>query len=161
MQLQQGNGAQEYPILDQGAQNHHHEGQTAHNDEWHHTLCGCCASCELCLMGTFLPCLLLGKTSHRLREPSMESYEPINRECVLMTGITYITGFGWMYVMRKRAKIRELYGIKGSDARDCCASYWCASSALIQHEREVLHRQVKDPIVQGYYNQPAMEMPAR
>lgn len=60
--------------------------------------------------------------------------------------------------MRKRFQIRQRYGIKGSDATDCCASYWCFSSALVQHEREVLARQTMNPVTQGYQRQPAMEM---
>ncbi|CCF42511.1 hypothetical protein CH063_02855 [Colletotrichum higginsianum] len=134
------------------------EGQDAHRDRWHHGLCGCCASCELCLLGTFLPCLLFGQTSHRIEDPSMEGYSHVNSDCIVMMGVTYLTGFGWMIVMRERFQIRQRYGIKGSDARDCCASYWCFSSALVQHEREVLARQKTSPVVQGYQKQPAMEM---
>ncbi|KAK1718300.1 uncharacterized protein CLUP02_07588 [Colletotrichum lupini] len=139
------------------------DGELTQSDGWHHGLCGCCASCELCLLSTFVPCLLLGQTSHRIKEPSMKNYRHINRDCLLMMGVTYLTGFGWMYVMKKRFEIRKRYGIKGTDARDCCASYWCLSSALVQHEREVLTRQAgrSDPITEGYQTQPAMELPSR
>ncbi|KAK1673408.1 PLAC8 family-domain-containing protein [Colletotrichum godetiae] len=143
--------------------NRHEEGELIQKDGWHHGLCGCCASCELCILSTFAPCLLLGQTSHRIKEPSMESYRHINRDCIVMMGVTYGTGFGWMYVMKKRFEIRKRYGIKGTDARDCCASYWCLSSALVQHEREVLARQAAgaDPVTEGYQAQPAMELPFR
>ncbi|KAK0369638.1 hypothetical protein CLIM01_13006 [Colletotrichum limetticola] len=139
------------------------DGELTQSDGWQHGLCGCCASCELCLLSTFVPCLLLGQTSHRIKEPSMKNYRYINRDCLLMMGVTYLTGFGWMYVMKKRFEIRKRYGIKGTDARDCCASYWCLSSALVQHEREVLTRQASrsDPITEGYQTQTAMELPSR
>ncbi|KZL75269.1 PLAC8 family protein [Colletotrichum tofieldiae] len=36
-------------------------------------------------------------TSHRIEDPSMENYNHINGDCILMMGVTYLTGFGWMY----------------------------------------------------------------
>ncbi|OHF01705.1 hypothetical protein CORC01_02896 [Colletotrichum orchidophilum] len=162
-------GAQRTQDLDD--LNRHENSQSTQSNGWHHGLCGCCASCELCLLSTFVPCIVLGQTSHRLKEPSMESYRHINRDCIFMMGVTYLTGFGWMYVapvtiwyvMRKRFEIRKRYGIKGTDARDCCASYWCLSSALVQHEREVLARQAASntPITEGYQTQPGMTLPSR
>ncbi|KAL0932546.1 uncharacterized protein CTRU02_211509 [Colletotrichum truncatum] len=154
--LQRQKDAQQAEVYDM--QNMDGERQSIQRDKWHHGLCGCCASCDLCLLGTFLPCLLYGQTSHRIEEPSMSHYHHVNRDCLWMMGITYLTGFGWMIVMRERFQIRQRYGIKGSDARDCCASYWCLSSALVQHEREVIARQTRRPDTQGYQKQPAMRM---
>ncbi|OHW98907.1 PLAC8 family protein [Colletotrichum incanum] len=154
--LQHGSGAQRAQA--RAVQNLHGERHTGQSDRWHHGLCGCCASFELCLLGTFLPCLLLGQTLHRIEDPSMENYNHINGGCILMMGVTYLTGFGWMIVMQKRFQIRQRYGIKGTDARDCCASYWRLSSALVQHEREVLARQTTTPVTQSYQKQPAMNM---
>ncbi|KAK1997191.1 PLAC8-domain-containing protein [Colletotrichum falcatum] len=125
--------------------------------EWSHSFCGFCASCEQCLLGTFLPCLLFGQTSHRLEEPSMENYSRINCNCVLL-GLSCLAGCGWMAVMRKRFQIRQRYNIRGSDAGDCCASYWCISWTLVQHEREVLARQSIKPNTEGYQKEPAMDM---
>lgn len=111
----------------------------------------------------------------------METYSPVNGNCVLMMGITYLTGCGWMYVlfpgssvrpkdglltcmkcsyvMHKRFDIRQRYGIKGSDMGDCYASFWCLPSALVQHEREVIARQTRNHVNQGYQQQPRMKIP--
>lgn len=40
--------------------------------------------------------LVVGKTSERMRDPTMRTYEPFNSDCLLMCGITYFTGCGWM-----------------------------------------------------------------
>ncbi|GKT64989.1 PLAC8 family protein [Colletotrichum tofieldiae] len=112
------------------------------------------------MVGTCLPCLLLGKTSERLRDPTMQTYEAINTDCMLMCGISFFTGCGWVYGMMKRGEIRERFGIKGSGASDCCVSYWCSCCALIQQDKEVQARMSTGPIVQGYQPQKeGMHMP--
>ena len=63
--------------------------------EWQNNLCNC-SPCDSCLLGTFLPCILLGKTSERQRDPSLQTYEAMNSDCMVMTGISCLTGCGWM-----------------------------------------------------------------
>jgi Cys-rich protein (TIGR01571 family) len=134
-------------------------GPNVTEQEWGNGLCSC-GPCDLCLVGTFLPCLLLGKTSERLRDPTMASYEPLNTDCMLHCGINYLTGCGWIWVMMKRGEIRERYGIKGSGMDDCCASYWCSCCSLIQQEKEVIARTSAGPITAGYQPQKdGMQMP--
>jgi hypothetical protein len=41
---------------------------------------------------------VLGKTSERIRDPSMATYETLNTDCLVMCGIMYFTGCGWMCV---------------------------------------------------------------
>lgn len=89
----------------------------------------------------------------------MQTYEPINMDCLLMCGITWFTGCGWIYIMMKRGEIRERYGIRGGGCKDCCTSFWCGCCALIQQEKEVKGRQASGPITQGYQgNQAPMRM---
>lgn len=43
-----------------------------------------------------LPVLLVvGRTSDRMRDPSMQTHETFNSECMIMCAITYF-GCGWM-----------------------------------------------------------------
>ena len=103
--------------------------QSVRSQEWQNGLMSC-GPCDLCLLGTFLPCIrkselhecrpdgpfeatgsklgdielqltpdlppVVGKTSERMRDPSMQTYEAFNSDCMLMCGITYLTGCGWM-----------------------------------------------------------------
>ncbi|TPX15329.1 uncharacterized protein E0L32_004606 [Thyridium curvatum] len=134
------------------------QGANVHSQEWQSNLCDC-SPCENCLLGTFLPCLLLGRTAERMRDPTMQNYESINTDCMLMCGISYFTGCGWIYAMMKRSEIRERFGIDGSGFGDCCTTYWCPCCALIQQEKEVVARTSQGPIAQGYVSQPSMQMP--
>ncbi len=91
-----------------------------------------------------------------MRNPANPSPELVNTDCMLMCGITYFTGCGWIYAMIKRSEIRERYGIEGSGTSDCCTTYWCPCCALIQHDNEVKARIASGPIAQGYQTQPPM-----
>lgn len=42
------------------------------------------------------PGTVVGKTSERMRDPSMATFEPVNNDCLIMGGLTYFTGCGWM-----------------------------------------------------------------
>ncbi|KAL9949854.1 hypothetical protein D7B24_006167 [Verticillium nonalfalfae] len=134
------------------------ESANVRNQKWENSLCNC-APCGSCLLGTFLPCMLLGKTSERMRDPTMRNYQPINVDCMLMCGITYFTCCGWIYAMIKRGEIRERFHIEGSGLRDCCTTYWCPCCALIQQDKEVARRLATEPIAQEYQgNKEGMNM---
>ncbi|KAI0598230.1 PLAC8 family-domain-containing protein [Biscogniauxia sp. FL1348] len=127
--------------------------------EWQASLCDC-SPCSSCLLSWCLPCILLGQTSERIRDPSMQNADLLNSDCLIHGAITCFTGCGWIYGMLKRAEIRERYDIKGSGFNDCCVSYWCPCCALIQQDNEVKLRQKNgQPSVQGYQAPEAMEMP--
>ncbi|OLN92816.1 Cell number regulator 11 [Colletotrichum chlorophyti] len=163
---------QQQPPMQPHPEQHHYAGQqqqpihqehahpaSAQTQEWQNDLCNC-GPCDTCIVGTCLPCLLLGKTSERMRDPTMQTYEAINTDCLLMCGISWFTGCGWIYAMMKRGEIRERFGIKGSGTSDCCVSYWCGCCALIQQDKEVQARLSTGPVIQGYQPQKeGMHMP--
>ncbi len=39
---------------------------------------------------------VLGKTSERQRDQTLQTYETFNTDCLVMCGIQYVTGCGWM-----------------------------------------------------------------
>ncbi|KAI2465880.1 PLAC8-domain-containing protein [Annulohypoxylon bovei var. microspora] len=128
--------------------------------EWQAGLCNC-SPCTSCLLATCLPCILLGQTSERIRDPSMQSADMMNSDCMIHGLINCFTGCGWIYALMKRGEIRERYQIQGSGFNDCCVSFWCSCCALIQQDNEVKMRQRNSqPIAQGYQSQPTMHMPA-
>ncbi|KAI2620657.1 PLAC8-domain-containing protein [Hypomontagnella submonticulosa] len=138
-------------------------GPTADGEQggkWQASLCSC-TPCTSCLLAWCLPCILLGQTSERIRDPSMQSADMMNSDCMIHGLITCFTGCGWIYAMMKRNEIRERYDIEGGGCSDCCVSYWCSCCALIQQDNEVKLRQQKaQPIAQGYQSNPGMQMPA-
>ncbi|KAI1470926.1 PLAC8-domain-containing protein [Daldinia caldariorum] len=128
--------------------------------EWQASLCDC-SPCSSCLLAWCLPCLLLGQTSERIRDPSMQTADMMNSDCMIHGAISCFTGCGWIYAMLKRTEIRERYNIEGSGCGDCCVSFWCPCCALIQQDNEVKLRQSKaQPIAQAYQSPQGMHMPA-
>ncbi|PHH74311.1 hypothetical protein CDD80_3181 [Ophiocordyceps camponoti-rufipedis] len=119
-----------------------------HDDKWGSNLCNC-SPCESCLLATFLPCMLSGRTATRMRDASMQSFSEINDECVIFGLIHGFTGFGWVLSMIHRGEIRRRYGIKGNCCGDYCVSFWCLCCDLIQQDKEV-RRRTAGLVTDGY-----------
>ncbi|KAM0250606.1 hypothetical protein ACHAP5_002136 [Fusarium lateritium] len=135
------------------------QGPNVQNQEWQNNLCDC-SPCDSCMLSTCCPCILLGKTSDRMRDPTMQTADTCNSDTLIFCAIQCVTGCGWIYSMMKRGEIRERFGIKGSGMNDCCVSYWCLCCALIQQDNEVKGRLSHGPITQGYQAQKeGMHMP--
>ncbi|KAL2428143.1 hypothetical protein ABEF91_007334 [Exophiala dermatitidis] len=113
-------------------------GQPVTGGDWENGLCEC--SCGSCIIGTCVPCLLVGRTSERLRDPSMRDPESINGDCMIHGFLSVFTGLAWIFTMMKRTEIREQFGIPGSSFGDCCTAYWCPCCAVIQQDNEVKFR---------------------
>ncbi|KAI0147688.1 PLAC8 family-domain-containing protein [Xylariaceae sp. FL1272] len=127
--------------------------------KWQAGLCDC-GPCDSCLLGTCLPCILVGQTSERMRDPSGQTHDSFNSDCIVFGLIHCFTGCGWIYGLLKRGEIREKYNIEGGGTSDCCTSYWCLCCALIQQDNEVKLRQKNALQSQQYQSQPGMHMPA-
>lgn len=137
-------------------------GAVGNPTEWNHSLMDC-SPCDSCCLGTFLPCVLLGKTADRMRDPTMQNADSMNSDCLVFTAIQCFTGCGWIYIMMKRSEIRERFNISGDGTSDCCSTYWCPCCSLIQQDNEVKTRTqhlVANP-AQGYQAQPGMVMPQK
>ncbi|KAI0121247.1 PLAC8 family-domain-containing protein [Xylariales sp. AK1849] len=133
--------------------------QLVNGGDWQHSLFDCTPFTS-CIISCCVPCLLLGDTSERMRDPSMQTATPLNNDCLIHGGLTVFTGCGWIYAMMKRTEIRARFGIPGSGTGDCCTAYWCQCCALIQQDNEVKSRLPPGPIQQQYQPQhQAMVMP--
>ncbi|EQL02446.1 hypothetical protein G6O67_008432 [Ophiocordyceps sinensis] len=152
---------QDITMQNQLQQEHQSQDPRHPEHEWQSSLFNC-APCGTCLLSSFLPCILIGRTSGRMRDPSMETFEEFNSECLAFCGIQCLTGCGWIYSMMKRGEIRDRYGIKGSDCEDCAVSFCCSCCAMIQQDKEVKWRTAGlAPITQGYQSQKeGLQMPA-
>ncbi|KAG5979895.1 hypothetical protein E4U55_004653 [Claviceps digitariae] len=167
---------QQHPPPPSQHQPSHHAASAAapHPDrdprKWRFGLFDCFGDVGGSLMACFLPCILHGRTMDRIKDPSLQSHDPFNMECMLWCGIQCFTGClvsnqpnNPSYNIIKRADIRKQYGIHGSGSSDCCISYCCLCCALVQQDREVALRagHPVGPITQGYQaEKQGMQMPA-
>ncbi|KAI5837176.1 PLAC8 family-domain-containing protein [Morchella snyderi] len=137
----QGLPLEDYPL------DHRH----SHPQGWKYGMCGCFSDCGVCCTGYWCPCILHGKTKHRMRHGTMEKYSCCNGPCM---------GFGCLVAclpplyfimgMRQRAEIRERYNIAGGGCGDYWRSLCCSCCSLIQEEREVRDRQKEKNVARGY-----------
>ncbi|KAI1046871.1 hypothetical protein LB505_009721 [Fusarium chuoi] len=65
------------------------------SQDWQNGLGGCCSPLDSCLLSTCLPCIIFGRTSQRLDNPSVP-IESMNSDCAIFCAIQSFTGFGWM-----------------------------------------------------------------
>lgn len=79
---------------------------------------------------------VVGKTSHRLDDPSMQDYKFPNNECCFSGLIDCCC----IYTTMKRTEVRKRFGIKGSGFKDYCQTCWCLCCALHQQDQEVQAR---------------------
>ncbi|EHA55638.1 hypothetical protein MCOR27_011161 [Pyricularia oryzae] len=141
---------------------HMHQAPPPQEGEWESSLMNC-SPCDSCCLSLCCPCILMGKTTARLEDPSLRDYGCVNPDCLIMTGITFL-GFGFIYITIKRMELRKRFGIAGSGLGDCCVSCWCSCCAVIQHDNEARKR-LGEPgkdghlVQQGYQQNPGMVMP--
>ncbi|RYP43108.1 hypothetical protein DL768_010096 [Monosporascus sp. mg162] len=131
--------------------------------QWQIGLCDCMPF-RNCVLGAFLPCFLLGKTSSRLRQP--DRYPSCyNADCMVNLVLQYGFCLGCFQVYTQRAQIRERFGIEGGEMDDLCTACWCPCCALVQQDYEVvawLSSKHKEgvPVDGQYQSQPQMQEPS-
>ncbi|PSN66039.1 PLAC8-domain-containing protein [Corynespora cassiicola Philippines] len=116
---------------------------TAH--EWKHSLCECSGDVSTCLTGLFCPCVLYGRTAHRLSQKSdkkdptdMLAYKATNGHCMLMGASC---GLWCLFPLVQRTRLRHLYKLTGSLGSDVLKACCCCCCVAIQNEREVKSRE--------------------
>ncbi|KAF9736453.1 PLAC8 family protein [Paraphaeosphaeria minitans] len=97
------------------------------------------------LTGLFCPCILYGRTAHRLSQKSAKhdptdllGYSATNAHCVLMAASC---GLWWVYPTVQRARVRHVYKLEGDMAGDCVRGVCCCCCVAVQNEREVRARE--------------------
>ncbi|KAJ5397445.1 hypothetical protein N7509_005558 [Penicillium cosmopolitanum] len=137
------------PAIDDLA-TYHQPGQIMHPNQevmggaWHHGLCEC-SNLGTCCMGLLCPCILYGKTQHRLslksrkEDPTnMLGYETCNGSC---TAMALLCGCQWLFATIQHTRTRNAYGIQGGIASDCVRATCCTCCTLIQDEKEIQERE--------------------
>ncbi|MCJ1310112.1 hypothetical protein MMC25_003773 [Agyrium rufum] len=91
----------------------HEPGQARHaksnvESEWRH---GMCELDSTCCIGLFCPCILYGKTQHRLSQKAKR------REATDLLGYKTCNG-SWLLVAVQRTRLRKTYSLNSSDERE-------------------------------------------
>ncbi|KAJ5401817.1 uncharacterized protein N7487_007713 [Penicillium crustosum] len=129
---------------------YHQPGQTTHPNQeikgggWSNGLCEF-SNFGICCLGLLCPCILYGRTQHRLSMKSkkedptnMLGYETCNGSC---TGMGLLCGCQWLMATIQHTRTRKAYGIQGSIASDCVRATCCTCCTLIQDEKEIQKRE--------------------
>jgi len=123
--------------------------------KWEHGLCGCFDECGVCCTGWWCPCILFGRTRHRLHNPTMDGYSCCNGGCMGYAALcTCLPPFNFILGLMQRREIKRKYNLEGSGCGDCCKTFCCGCCALIQEENEVLSRTKKTQAMGGGYQAP-------
>ncbi|PQE04248.1 DUF614 domain protein [Rutstroemia sp. NJR-2017a BVV2] len=132
-------------------------GAVAHSS-WATDMWDCFQPAELCLKACCLPCIVYGKTQHRLQNPTLAGYQPLNNDCCIWSAAQYC-GLGCILTLLQRQAIRQKYGIPGDTLEDGFFSWCCHCCALMQQEKEVEQRSRNgNGFQQGYVRPEGMEM---
>lgn len=122
-------------------------GQSSSGGTWHHGL-GSCAEPTTCLFSLFCPCIVYGKTQHRLslksakKDPTnMLGYSSINGSCLAWS---VLCGVNILLTAIQHTRIRKAYEMDsqaGNVASDCVKSVCCCCCVLAQDEKEMKLRE--------------------
>ncbi|KAI9667331.1 MAG: hypothetical protein M1821_000146 [Bathelium mastoideum] len=129
----------------------HQPGQIAHPNmsssspaHWNTSLLDC-SHPSTCLLGLWCPCILYGRTAHRLarkaahQDPTdLLSLETCNGSCALWA---FACGLQGVLAAVQRVRVRHAYKIAGSVGRDALVSCCCVCCVLVQSELEVKERE--------------------
>lgn len=135
----------------------HKPGQIAHPNmdltttgskhQWKHSLCECSGDIGTCMTGVFCPCVLYGKTGHRLglksekKDPTeMLGWSWANTQCSIMAMATFC-GLCGIFPLIHRTRLRHQYHLEGSLPSDIVKACCCCCCSTIQNEREIRDRE--------------------
>ncbi|KAL2173162.1 PLAC8 family-domain-containing protein [Thermothelomyces heterothallicus CBS 202.75] len=120
----------------------------------------CCGDCGTCMLGCFVPCVLINKTQNILEDPSEHP-----SACGSFGGLScFLSLFGLTGVTTciQRRQIRLMYGIEGNCCCDALITGCLPCCAVIQNYKEVDFRRDNQNawgIKDGYKRQLPMQHP--
>ncbi|KAK3991473.1 PLAC8 family-domain-containing protein [Cladorrhinum sp. PSN332] len=118
---------------------------------------------ETCLMTWCVPCVVFGRTHHRIsKSPTLEGYQPINTSCLLFCGSTAVC-MQWLPMTMQRAQFRAKHNLQGSCLVDVALACCCGCCDIVQMDKEAEMRtqgQTKTGVQEQYQAQGGMSYPA-
>ncbi|KAJ5836878.1 hypothetical protein N7447_002904 [Penicillium robsamsonii] len=128
---------QQNPMMHQNPGN---PGQSySQGNEWNYSLFDCFSPGDVCLIGCCFPYVTFGKTSARMKDPSLRNFSIFNGECLLW-GCLSLGWLNWTVQTARRSELRRRFGIEGSCCGDCMAVFFCSQCTVIQEEKEATMR---------------------
>ncbi|KAK4243098.1 hypothetical protein VTI28DRAFT_2337 [Corynascus sepedonium] len=129
----------------------------AHDWQEENGFCSFCGDgCGTCMLGSFVPCVLINKTQDLIEDP----YNKDPSACGAFGCLSCLLSlFGMSFVMGciQRRSIRVKYGIEGNSCTDFALNGLLPCCAVIQQYRELEIR--RDAGQGGYQKQAPMRMP--
>ncbi|KAF2621944.1 hypothetical protein BU25DRAFT_378627 [Macroventuria anomochaeta] len=117
---------------------------TMQKQDWHHKGSSCCTpfgTCNSSCLSWWCPCILYGRTRHRMRtNGDMSKYSCCNTSCATFTGMACV-GLSWILPLINRGDMRAKYNLTGNGCKDCLCACCCAPCDLMQQDKEVQHRE--------------------
>ncbi|KAK4126956.1 PLAC8-domain-containing protein [Parathielavia appendiculata] len=108
---------------------------------WYSSFFGCFSPIETCAMTYCCPCVVFGRTHHRLRKnANLEGYEPINTSCLLFCGSGCVL-LHWIPMAMQRADLRTKHNLQGSCLVDIATACCCGCCQLVQNDKEAEYRE--------------------
>jgi len=121
--------------------------------EWSNSFWSCCSPVDTCFFACCLPCLLFGKVSARIKDPSLANFSYFNPMCLAFYCLPCAAP---VLEAIERGKLREKYHIEGSTAMDFVSACCCLCCTLVQMEKESKQRAEAD----GYQRTEGMNYPS-
>lgn len=140
---------------------HFNQQQTIQGSTWHHSL-GSCADPTTCLSSLFCPCMIYGRTQHRLslkssgKDPTnMLGFSSLNASCLAWS---ILPGVNVLLTAIQHRRIRKAYdmdGQAGNFVGDCVKGVCCCCCMLAQAEKEMKVREISVAKITDEYKSPA------
>ncbi|KAG7286478.1 hypothetical protein NEMBOFW57_008789 [Staphylotrichum longicolle] len=108
---------------------------------WFNSFFGCFAPIDTCLLSWCLPCVVFGRTHHRLRKnPNLEGFQPINTSCLLFCASSCVAGHVCLTALQ-RADLRTKHNLQGSCLVDLATACCCGCCDIAQQDKEAEYRE--------------------
>ncbi|KAL1840497.1 hypothetical protein VTJ49DRAFT_410 [Mycothermus thermophilus] len=132
---------------------------------WYHSFFNCLAPIETCLLSWCCPCVVFGRTHHRLhRNADLQGWEPVNASCLMMWASGCVC-LHWLPVAMQRAEIRTKHNLQGDFLTDVALACCCGCCNIAQADKEAEYREKllagNQGQQQGYQAPAGMSYPAQ
>jgi len=106
-------------------------------NEWKNSGSDCCSPFTSFLLSWFCPCIMYGRTAHRLhKDPTLSDFSCCNLDCCAYACL-YSGCCHGILLMMQRGEVRSKYHLKGDGCTDCLCGFCCQPCTQVQQNKEV------------------------
>ncbi|KAL2266004.1 hypothetical protein VTJ83DRAFT_5356 [Remersonia thermophila] len=124
---------------------------------WYNSFFNFFSPIETCFLSWCCPCVVFGRTHHRLhRNADLQGWEPVNASCLMMWASGCVC-LHWLPVAMQRAEIRAKHNLQGDFLTDVALAFCCGCCSIVQADKEAEHREklLASNVQQQGYQAPA------